>query len=208
MARCPRKWTRRSLCIVRCSLWAIALMTLSLLVIPLVCVTHSHSLIPHSPVISGGGLAFLTVQKMSSVPLPLGLAVFSPWLDLSMSGASWHTAGVTDWIVRRQASVRCAGVATGESDARRRSNPLFSPLFGSVARMPRHVFISASNDESLFSESEQMCRKLRESKEWKGTLTCAFKPGMPHAWLDFAGFLPEADLLLSDVSQEIRHWFS
>src|SRR5262245_28060700 len=77
---------------------------------------------------AGGGLTVATLLALrdAKLPLPAAGVCLSPWLDLSLSGASMEGRAAVDPMVQREPLQRMATAYLGGADAR---TALASPLF-------------------------------------------------------------------------------
>lgn len=100
---------------------------------------------------AGGALAVETVLTLPEmdVPSPAALVLISPWLDLTLSGASVAAVGRRDPLIRR-AWLEQAGRA--HAGPLRRSDPRVSPLFADPAGLPP-ILIQVGSDEILLDDS-------------------------------------------------------
>ncbi|MGO4229618.1 alpha/beta hydrolase fold domain-containing protein [Arthrobacter sp. YAF34] len=108
---------------------------------------------------AGGNLAaaLLLRAKAEGLPMPAGLVLLTPEVDLTESGDSFVT--LADVSVGLQ-SLRDANLLyAGGHDL---SDPYLSPLFGDVTGFPPTLLISGTRDLFL-SNTVRMHRKLRES---------------------------------------------
>ena len=107
---------------------------------------------------AGGGLTLVTLQGLTSEPhgpTPIAGVVFSPWTDLSLSGASMTDADVVDPLIGRDYLEDCAGKYTGKFSA---TDPLASPLFGEMEGLPP-LLVQVGTDERLLDDSRRFaCR--------------------------------------------------
>lgn len=117
-----------------------------------------------SQIIVGGGsaggnlaAALLLRAKAENLPMPAGLVLLTPEVDLTESGDSFIT--LADVSVGLQ-SLRDANLLyAGGHDL---TDPYLSPLFGDVTGFPPTLLISGTRDLYL-SNTVRMHRKLRES---------------------------------------------
>jgi epsilon-lactone hydrolase len=128
----------------------------------------------------------------AGLPMPAGLMLFSPLLDLSESGDSFQTNGGLSPLTGEFLKQRIALYAGGAD----LTDPYLSPLFGDVTDFPPTLIVSGTRD-LLLSDAARMHRKLRnagidaELHVWEA---------MSHG--GFGGAAPE-DL---EVGQEIRRF--
>ncbi len=148
---------------------------------------------------AGGGLALALTMSLRDhgIPLPAGVVLFSPWTDMTGTGASLDEnsdrcamfAGVT---IRRAAQFY-----VGEGDP---SNPMLSPLFGDFHGLPP-LLLHASEDEVLRDDTLRVAERAREAGV---TVTARLWPHVPHVWQFFAAVLPEARESLADATAFVR----
>lgn len=143
---------------------------------------------------AGGGLALslMLACRQRGLPLPAAALLFSPWTDLTCSGASIaeNTARCA-WFMPAQVRFAAALYAGPHP----KDEPLLSPLFGDLTGLPPLV-IHASDSELLRDDSVLLARKAQGSGV---PVTLQLWHGLPHAWPNFAGLLPEADLCLAQA---------
>ncbi|HEX4872258.1 MAG TPA: alpha/beta hydrolase [Nevskiaceae bacterium] len=148
---------------------------------------------------AGGGLtlACCLAARAAGLPLPAGLLLFSPWVDLTASGASMVSQASRDPVLSPSAIDDFVGPLMGGAD---RAQPLASPLFADLAGLPP-VFIQATDREILADDARRLHRALAAAgvtstlQEWQG---------LWHVWQIFAGLLPEADQALADGAGFLR----
>ena len=100
---------------------------------------------------AGGALAVETVRSLPEmgVPSPAAMVLISPWLDLSLSGASIAEVGSRDPVLRtawlqRAARDHAAGLHVDD--------PRISPLFAELRKLPP-TLIQVGTDEILLDDS-------------------------------------------------------
>jgi dienelactone hydrolase len=94
---------------------------------------------------AGGGLCYsLCLQaKEAGLPLPGCILAISPWIDLTMSGASYATNRVSDPSMTIERLEFFAQHYLGDAD---RKNPLASPLFADLSGLPPSLILAAKNE--------------------------------------------------------------
>jgi acetyl esterase/lipase len=122
---------------------------------------------------AGAGLALATLAQIAAdrdLSQPVAGVAFSPWTDLSLSGASMRDPGVKDPVLTRDMLADAAKAYLGSTDAR---DPLASPLFGSHAGLPP-LLIQVGSDELLLDDSVRHARAAADAgvparlEIWKG----------------------------------------
>ncbi len=145
---------------------------------------------------AGGGLiyALCIAARDRGLPLPGGIAVISPWTDLTFSGSSVQKNREADPSLSLE---RLRFFAAAYTDTPK--DPLVSPLFGELSGFPEsRIFVGG--DEILLDDALRLHEKLL-SQGSKSRLTVA--PDMWHGYLlygmeesgqdmdDFCRFLTE-----------------
>lgn len=107
---------------------------------------------------AGGGLCYSLCLKLKEekMPLPCGVIAISPWVDLTMSGASYQTNLSSDPTLSCEFLQYCVQCYTQEP-----ADSLQSPLFGDLSGFPPSI-IFADGEELLLSDAQQMHRNLTE----------------------------------------------
>jgi len=121
------------------------------------------------------------VSKSSS--LPAGIALLSPWVDLSdTSSASWTKHAETDYLTPRV----CAFLSEGYAGLLPASDPLVSPAHADLAGLPP-TFVSVGACEVLMDQAVAFSGRLKSAG-----VSVELDEGedMVHAFQIFAGFAP------------------
>lgn len=133
---------------------------------------------------AGGGLALaLLARVLAGGERPAGLLAFSPWTDLSLSGATLGSAREVLLPVGRMREA--ADAYLGGADP---CDPRASPLFAAFPGAPP-VMIQVGGGEALADDSERMAARLRAAG---AKVTLDLWEGCPHVWQIFDGWVPEA----------------
>ena len=143
---------------------------------------------------AGGGLALAVAQaaRAASGREPDGLILFSPWADLTLSGASMAANAATDVMLSTKILMRMRAAYLGAHDpADKRASPLFDPN----AHLPP-VLLIYSATEVLRDDSTRLAAQLGGA----GTrvVNVPFR-GMPHVFPLFR-ILPSAGRALRAVA--------
>ncbi len=144
---------------------------------------------------AGGGLSLATSLNIraAGLPQPAALVLFSPWVDLGVSGASAEQ--VTDDPLLSVGMLRAAGLDyAGDQDP---LQPLASPLFADLRGLPP-LLIQATDREILLDDARRLDAKARADGV---TTTLEIWPGLFHVWQLFAGKLPEAGQALTAAAK-------
>ena len=137
---------------------------------------------------AGGGLALALALALRDAgeDLPAALALISPWVDLTGSGARTVPAGGDDPVL----DVGLLALwAEGYAGGRPLGDPALSPLFADLAGLPPLV-VHATDGEVLHDDAVRVCDRARAAGV---TVTEVIRPGLIHHWHVLAGAVPEAD---------------
>jgi monoterpene epsilon-lactone hydrolase len=136
---------------------------------------------------AGGGLAAALVVAClrAGQPVPDGLVAISPWVDLTVTGATFTTRAGTDQFFPRASAEEAADSYLQGADA---TDPLASPLFAGLEGFPpSQVF--AGGAETLLGDGLALTTRLAEA----GTsVEGHFPAGMQHVWPTLFPDLPES----------------
>jgi acetyl esterase/lipase len=102
---------------------------------------------------AGGGLSLVTLGEVSKGTYgvaPVAGVVFSPWADMTFSGASMTDQTVVDPLIGYDYLQDCAQKYLGSFKA---TDPLASPLLGDLKGLPP-LLIQVGSDERLLDDSK------------------------------------------------------
>jgi len=130
---------------------------------------------------AGGGLsvALAVAARDAGLPLPAGLHLISPWVNLTNVSPAYPVKGATDFIITQQGIDEFASSYLGEGD---RKNPKASPLFADFAGLPP-MLIQVGSEEVLMSDSTQLAEAAGLARV---DVTLRIWPDMIHIWPFFA----------------------
>ncbi|HPF45029.1 MAG TPA: alpha/beta hydrolase [Syntrophomonadaceae bacterium] len=148
---------------------------------------------------AGAGIAVGTLLKLKdeNIPLPAACALFSPCVDMTMSGESHRTRAKADPCTPPGSTETYLAYYVGDGDP---EHPYASPLFGDLTGLPPMI-IQVGNDEVLRDDSVYLATRAKKAgvevniKVWKG---------MFHCFPLLAPMFPEATLALEEVCQFVR----
>lgn len=103
---------------------------------------------------AGGNLALALVLKLKEEGrlLPRGIALMSPWTDLTSSGESFATKASLDPVLNREYIDRMIVAYVRDQDLK---DPLISPLFGDFTGFPP-TYIQVGENEILLSDATRL----------------------------------------------------
>ena len=145
---------------------------------------------------AGGGLAVATLlaARDRGLPQPAAVAVFSPWADLSRSGASMRGKDGTDPLFSYDAMGWYAGRYMPNGD---RSAPLASPVFATLAGLPP-LLIQVGSHEVLLDDTVRLAANAgRDDVD----VTLQIAPEGTHVFQLHFGVLDEADEAIDEVAR-------
>jgi acetyl esterase/lipase len=148
---------------------------------------------------AGGGLALslLLAVREQGLPMPAAVVTFSPWADLSASGASLDENTDKCAMFAGDTIRRAARFYLGDRDP---MDPLLSPVYADLHGFPP-MLVHASCDEVLRDDSVRIVQHARDANV---PVTFRLWRHVPHVWQFFVAVLPEARESLTDVVTFVR----
>lgn len=135
---------------------------------------------------AGGGLAAsLASLALNDAVRPIGLMLFSPWLDLTVTSDSYRENAATDPVFSIESATAAAALYL---QGMAPNDPLASPVFGDVTGFAP-TLISAGSGEVLVEDSRVFAAKLRMAGV---TVQLDVFPGMEHVAVTRGMQLPGA----------------
>ena len=149
---------------------------------------------------AGGGLviAALLASAERGLPRPAAAAVFSPWTDLAVTGASVDTVddpNVSGASLRAMAAAYLAGAEPTTALA----SPLYAPS-AMLGALPT-LLIQVGGRESLLDDARRFAA-VAEAAGAKAVLKV--HPGVIHMWMVFAPDIPESEEAFLAVGDFVR----
>ena len=148
---------------------------------------------------AGGGLvaATLVALRDAALPQPSSAAVFSPWVDLTVSGASIAGKAALDLALTPEALRVRARDYLGERD---RATPLASPIFADLTGLAP-LLIQVGSHEILLDDSVRLAARAAEHDV---PVELQVWPEVPHVFQSFAAILDDADHALNAAAAFVR----
>ena len=148
---------------------------------------------------SGGGLAasMLVALQTADGPMPSSITMMSPWLDLTCAHESYTRNADADPVISKERNALYAGWYYDEADP---ENPILSPLFADLAKMPP-ILLQVGEIEVLVDEAIAFTDKARaagvetELEVW---------PHMWHVWHQRAPEVPEALEAITKIGDFVK----
>lgn len=150
---------------------------------------------------AGGNLsmALILMLENSKQPLPAGIILFSPSLDLTHQNPIFIQNARTEKILSPKLSKNVRRSYLGDQDP---SNPLASPLFGTYINPPP-ILIFASADEMLYGDASDFTKKLKAQGR---DVTLITENNLPHVWQFSWGKSIEADRSLPQCEEFLKRF--
>ena len=140
---------------------------------------------------AGGGLAIATLvnARDNGLPLPAAALVMSPYVDLTLAGATMESRREADPLLSPEAlRARVADYTAGQ-DA---GLGLISPLFAELSGLPP-LIIQAGSHEVLLDDAIRLAGVAATSDV---EITLDITPGVPHVFQAYHAILDEAVVAL------------
>lgn len=151
---------------------------------------------------AGGGLGLALLARLCARGTPpAGLLAFSPWTDLTGSGASVRDNAARDSMLPASRLAMTAELYLQGAPA---TDPGASPLYAAYPGCPP-VHLQHSETEILRDDTLRMADRLRR---FGAEVTVQSWPDCPHVWQMFHGWIPEARAALEDAAAAIRRMLS
>ena len=147
---------------------------------------------------AGGGLAVATLvnARDHGLPLPAAAYVMSPYVDLTLAGASMETKREADPLMSPQALLARVPDYTAGQDA---ALALISPIFADLSDLPP-LIIQVGTHEVLLDDA---VRLAREAAIADIEVTLDITPGVPHVFQAYHAILDEAATALDRAGQRL-----
>jgi acetyl esterase/lipase len=153
---------------------------------------------------TGGGLVTATLAALADagLPQPACAAVFSPWVDLTVSGESAVTKADADPVLTPRGLRTRAHDYLGDTDP---ATPLASPIFADLTGLPP-LLVQVGSHEILLDDAVRLVARAAAQDV---AAQLQVWPGAPHVFQAYAALLDEADAALDAAAAFIRQaWAS
>lgn len=146
---------------------------------------------------AGGGLALALLAHLCQRGTPpAGLFAFSPWTDLTLTGASLVTNAARDQLLPAHRATEVRGLILGGARPGDAADPRLSPLHATFPGAPP-VQIHVAESEILRDDSLRMRSRLPDAE-------IRLAGDLVHVWPLLHGVLPEARATLDQTAGFIR----
>jgi monoterpene epsilon-lactone hydrolase len=144
---------------------------------------------------AGGGLtvAVLQAARDAGLPMPAGMFLLSPWLDLRGDPRERENAA-TEILILPPLVERATAWYTGEHTA---EEPAISPILGSFSGLPP-TLVQVSSSELLHPDSVAFVDRARAAGV---DVTLEVEDGLWHAWQLMAPAVPEARASIASIGR-------
>jgi monoterpene epsilon-lactone hydrolase len=145
---------------------------------------------------AGGGLAVATLvnARDHGLPLPAAAFVMSPYVDLTLAGATMETKRDVDPLLNRELLQPRVADYTQGHDA---SLGLISPVFADLTGLPP-LIIQAGSHEVLLDDAVRLARQAAAADV---EVTLDVTPRVPHVFQAYSPLLDEAAVALDRAGQ-------
>jgi len=148
---------------------------------------------------AGAGLAAATLVALrnAALPPPASAVLFSPWADLTLTGASLATKAAVDPALTVDGMRRRAADYVGAADA---TEGLISPIFADLSGLPP-LLIQVGSHEILLDDAIRLAARAADDDV---AVTLEVTPGVPHVFQAFAAILDEGEAALTGAGAFVR----
>lgn len=148
---------------------------------------------------AGGGLslALALACRDEGAPMPSKLVLLSPWIDLTLAGASYRSHAETDILFSHEAALDFAGLYLQGTDS---AHPLASPLLADLTGLPP-VQLFVGGHEILLDEDLALAAALAQAG---GTVELHVAAGAQHVWPMMFPDLPESQSALRAIATFVK----
>jgi acetyl esterase/lipase len=143
---------------------------------------------------AGGGLAIATMvnARDRGLPLPAAALLMSPYVDLTLAGATLETRHEADPLLSRELlQPRVADYTSGQDPAR----GLISPVYADLAGLPP-LIIQAGTHEVLLDDALRLANRAATADV---EVRLEITPGVPHVFQAYHAILDEATAALDSA---------
>jgi acetyl esterase/lipase len=148
---------------------------------------------------AGGGLtlALAATLRDAGDPLPAGLGLLCPWIDLAADLAGQRPVAPREPLLNAEMLAQSARYYTDGADP---TSPRISPLYGDLRGLPPMVLSSAA-DDMLIGDSDALEQRAREQG---ARLVHQRHPGGWHTFQVYGSIMPRARRALDVFVAELR----
>jgi monoterpene epsilon-lactone hydrolase len=147
---------------------------------------------------AGGGLAIATLvnARDHGLPLPAAAFVMSPYVDLTLTGATMESRREVDPLLSREAlQARIPDYTSGHDAAL----GLISPIFADLSGLPP-LIIQAGGHEVLLDDAVRLAQRAISADV---AVSLDVTPGVPHVFQAYAAILDEGAAALDRAGDQL-----
>lgn len=151
---------------------------------------------------AGGSIAMAVLLRLKArgVEMPAGLAMFSPWLDLALTGYSLLSSGLSGVSpFTMEMTALCAKLYLQDNVLA--VDPDASPVFGDLSGLPP-ILVHVSEEDSFFDDSKLLAKRIDEAD---GKMLMRVWPMGGHVWEH--EFSTDADKSILETARFIKSRF-
>ena len=150
---------------------------------------------------AGGNLTITLSNRLRAAgeEQPACAWLASPWVDLTMSGASLATKDSIDPLIHKAYLEELADAYAGAADRR---DPLISPVFSDLHGFPP-TLIQVGSAETLLDDATRLAAALGAADV---PVTLQIWPHMIHAWMMWNAKLADGRRALEQAGEFMRRW--
>lgn len=150
---------------------------------------------------AGGGLTLTTALRLRALglPAPSSLTMFSPWVDLTLSGESMSTRAAVDRMVTPEILGTMASIYLQQQPAE--SEDLRITALGADFSNLPPMLVQVGDDEVLYSDAERIVARAHDAGV---AAELASFVDMCHVFQIFAHRVPEAERAIDQAGRFIK----
>lgn len=151
---------------------------------------------------AGGALGMSALLRLKSrgVPMPAGFTMFSPWLDLALTGYSLLASGLSGVSpFTMEMTALCTRLYL-QNDIHA-TDPIASPVYGDLSGLPP-MLVHVSKEDAFYDDTQLLAKRVREVD---GQLLTRVWPLGGHVWEH--DFSDDADRSIQETARFIRGCF-
>lgn len=142
-------------------------------------------------------LAMAVYARNEGMPLPGGMVMISPFVDMTLSSQSIQSKAKADPMLSVVPLQRGVSAYCGEELA---ADPKVSPVFAELEDLPP-MFIQVGSDEILLGDALLLERRAKEAGV---PVSCTVHDGMWHNFQMFSAYVEKADKALWAIADFVR----
>ena len=142
-------------------------------------------------------LSLVIALRDQGLPMPAGLFMLSPFVDLTLTLPSVTTHAKRDPMITAHALQRGAAAYRGKLAL---NDPRVSPLFAKLHDLPP-LLIQVGSEEILLDDAVQLAERVQDAG---GTMDCQVYQGMWHNFQMFNRLISDAEDALNQIGQFVK----